>query len=136
MSTVVDEISPLEYGEDRFDLELSTATPDPRAFNAVQITVNVDRCLPEGVKLPLEFTVTSQSQQATFHRQVFRSVVPTVLTFRPAEGGTMLFRLAELYHNKWWGAVVLDVEGDVLVRAPVTNPPATSEQPVAVFAAP
>lgn len=134
MTTAVDEISPAYYGEDRFDLALSEQTPTARAFSPVQVTVDVERALPQGVKFPLEFTVTSSSTGATFHRQVFRSVVPTLLTFRPSEGGTMLFRLAELYHNKWWGALVLDVEGLVLTAAPRANPPPSAPEPVAVFA--
>lgn len=133
MTTIIDEISPSYYGEDRFDLELSPATPSPRAFSPIQVTVNIERALPEGVRLPLEFTVASQSGSATFHRQVFRSVIPTVLSFRPPEGGTMLFRLAELYHHNWWGAVVLEVEGTVLTPAPVSNPPTAPAPTVAVF---
>lgn len=131
--SIVDEISPQYYGEDRLRLELSAATPNPRAFSPVQVTVDASRALPEGLRLPLEFTVTSQSQGATFHRQVFRNVVPTLLTFRPPEGGTMLFRLAEQFHNRWWGAVVIDVEGDVVTTAPVTYPPTVPVPPLAIF---
>ena len=129
--TIVDEISPLDYGENRIDLQLETS--DPRVGEPVVVNVDASRADPDGLKLPLEFTVTSQSGAAVFHRQVFRSVVPTRVSFRPSEGGSVLFRVAELFHNKWFGALPVDVAGDVLELAPRRNPRVIQPAPEAVF---
>ncbi len=114
--SVVDEISPREIGEDRIDLELSTDTLSPIVFAPVIVLVGYDRCAPEGVVLPLEFTVTGPSGTATFQRRYYRRVRPVEVTFRPTEGGSHLIRIAEMFHNRWWGALVIDVAGDALDR--------------------
>jgi hypothetical protein len=114
--SVVDEISPREIGEDRINLELSTDTLNPIVFAPVIVIVSFERCLPEGVVLPLEFTVTGPSGKATFQRRYFRRVRPAEVTFRPTEGGSHLVRVAELFHNRWWGGLVIDVAGDPLDR--------------------
>lgn len=114
--SVVDEISPREIGEDRIDLELSTDTLTPIVFAPVIVLVSFERCAPNGVVLPLEFTVTGPSGKATFQRRYFRRVRPAEITFRPTEGGSHLIRLAEMFHNRWFGALVVDVAGDALDR--------------------
>ena len=114
--SIVDEISPRPYGEDRLDLALSAATSSPRVGDPVIVLVSYDRCDPEGVVLPLEFTVTGPSGKATFQRRYYRRVRPVEVTFRPTEGGSHLIRIAELFHNRWWGALVVTVAGDALER--------------------
>lgn len=112
--SVVDEISPREVGEDRIDLALDQETTSPQVFEPVIVQVDYSRCDPEGVVLPLELTVTGPSGQVT--RQFFRRTRPTEVSFRAQEGGSTLVRLAELYHNRWFGALVIDVAGDPLQR--------------------
>jgi hypothetical protein len=114
MSALVDELSPQEYGEDRIALTLSSETPSPRVFSPVIILVDLSRCVPEGVVLPLEFTVKGPSGSVTAQRRLLTRFVPNELTFRPTEGGSTLVRLAEIYHNRWFGVLVLDVLGDPL----------------------
>lgn len=114
--SVVDEISPREIGEDRIDLELSADTLVPIVFSPVIVLVSFERCLPEGVVLPLEFTITGPSGAATFQRRYYRRVQPVEITFRPTEGGSHLLRIAELFHNRWWGKLLIDVAGDPLDR--------------------
>lgn len=108
---VVDEVSPSSYGQDLIGLTLSSDTPLVRAFEAVIILVDYSSTLPAGVVLPLEFTVTSDSGAATFQRKVFRRVRPSQLVFIPREGGSHLVRLAEQHHNRFFGSLILEVEG-------------------------
>lgn len=108
---VVDEVSPAEYGEDRIVLALGPLQT-PRQFEAVTLTVDYSACEPEGIVLPLEMTVTSQSGAATFQRQVFERIVPSELAFVPREGGPHLVRLFERFHNRWFGAAQFDVIGE------------------------
>jgi hypothetical protein len=114
--SLIDELSPREYGEDRIVLRLSESTSEPRALSPVIVEVDFSACDPEGVVLPLELVVTGPSGKVTERRQVFRRRVPTELTFTPIEGGSTLVRLAEMFHNRWWGKLVIEVEGDPLDR--------------------
>lgn len=108
---VVDEVSPSYYGQDLIRLVLSTDTQFVRAFEPVIIEVDYSATLPSGVVLPLEYTVTSDSGAATYQRQVFRRVRPSQLVLIPREGGSHLVRLAEQQHNRWFGSLLLEVEG-------------------------
>lgn len=112
--SVADEICPREIGEDRIDLALNVATSSPQVFEPVIVDVDFSRCAPEGVVLPLEMTVTGPSGEVT--RTYFRRFLPAELSFRPQEGGSTLIRLAELYHNRWFGKLVVDIAGDPLQR--------------------
>ena len=112
--SVVDEISPREVGEDRIDLALDETTTSPQVFEPVIVNVDFSRCDPEGVVLPLELTITGPSGEVT--RQYFRRTVPSQVSFRPQEGGSTLVRVAEVFHNRWFGALVVDVAGDPLQR--------------------
>jgi hypothetical protein len=112
--SIADEISPSTYGEDRFDLTLSAETPLPQANAVVVVNVSYEGALPEGVVLPLELLIVGPSGLTTRQRQTFRRIKPTEITFRPVEGGSHLIRLAELYHHRWFGALVLTIAGDPL----------------------
>lgn len=113
MPSFLDEISPRYVGEDRLRLQLTTPNQLLRAFEPILITVDYSRALPEGITLPLEFTVTAPSE-ANSLRQVFSRFTPQQVAFTPREGGSHLVRLSELYHNQWWGKVVLEIAGDRL----------------------
>lgn len=108
---VVDEVSPVSYGQDLIKLTLSLQTQVVRAFEACIVEVDYAAALPAGVVLPLEFTVSSESGAALFQRRVFRRFAPSQLTFVPREGGVVLVRLAEQHHNRWFGSLQLLVEG-------------------------
>lgn len=112
---VVDEVSPESYGEDRIALSL-TPGQTPRQFEPVTISVDYDGCLPEGIMLPLEMTVTAPSGAATFQRQVFERLSPSELAFVPREGGEHLVRLAERFHNRWFGALQITIIGERAVE--------------------
>jgi hypothetical protein len=107
----LDEISPSYYGEDRIRVTLTDSDQLLQTFTPVLISVDYSATLPEGVVLPLEFTVTGPSgEQVT--RTVFRRFQPSGLTFLPREGGSHLVRLAEQFHNQWFGSLTLDIAGD------------------------
>ncbi len=111
---VVDEISPPEYGEDRIVLALNAQTTSPRVLQPFLVDVDYSAADPEGVKLPLEFSVIAPSGAQTSLLTEFRQVIPSQLVFRPLEGGEHLVRLAERFHNKWFGFLLVQVLGDEL----------------------
>ena len=112
MSTSQDELCPPDFGEDRLDLSLLTSGK-VRAFIQLSIAVNYARALPEGTTLPLEMIVQGPSPQS-YVRRVYSRSRPTVLLFSPKEGGSHLVVLREFAHNKWWGRIVIPVEGPLL----------------------
>ena len=114
MSAIAEALSPATYGEDRIDLTLSPETPTPIALSPVIILVSYERAEPEGLCLPLELTITGPSGRATFTRRFFRRLKPAEISFRPTEGGPTLIRLAELFHNRYFGKLVLDIAGSPL----------------------
>jgi hypothetical protein len=111
----VDEISPAEYAQDLLVLSLVPGQT-PRQFEAVLIDVDYSKADPAGIVLPLELTITGQSGVATFQRSQFTRVRPTQLSIIPREGGRLLVRLAEAHHNRWFGALELDVIGELATR--------------------
>lgn len=118
--SLVDEISPRTMGEDRIVLTLDAslaALPALLVFQPIILAVDYSACNPEGIVLPLEFTVTGPSGKATFQRRYFTRGAPAELTFTPTEGGSHLARLAECFHNRWWGSLLINVAGDALDRS-------------------
>jgi hypothetical protein len=109
--TFIDEMSPSYVGENRIRLTLARPDDPLVAFAAVLINVDYGKALPEGIELPLEFTVTSPTD-VNNTRQVFERFPPTQLAFTPREGGSHLVRLGEIFHNRWWGSLVLEISGD------------------------
>jgi hypothetical protein len=107
----LDDICPSYVGEDRLRLTLADPNDPLTAFRAVLIDVDYSRALPDGVMLPLEFTVAAPSE-VNNTRMLFRRFAPRQIAFTPREGGSFLVRLGELYHNKWWGSLVLEIAGD------------------------
>lgn len=111
MPSFLDEVSPRYMGEDRLRLTLSYPDAKLAAFTPILVSVDYSRALPAGVGLPLEFTVTAPSAVNSI-ATVFRAYIPQQLAFTPREGGRHLVRLAEQWHNRWWGSIELIVEGD------------------------
>lgn len=112
---VVDEVSPSSYGQDLIVLSLVPGQT-PRQFEAVLIDVDYSQCDPAGVVLPLGLTVTGESGAATFQEQTFAHQAPNQLAVIPREGGTMLVRLFEAHHNRWFGALEVPVIGELATR--------------------
>lgn len=116
MAEFIDEISPRYYGEDRLRLTLSVPNQLLRAFEPVLISIDYSAALPEGIVLPLELTITAPSD-VNSTRTVYRRFVPNEVAFTPREGGSHLVRIGELWHNGWWGRLVLPIDGDRLSLA-------------------
>ena len=121
----VDDICPSYVWTKR--IKLAPATTDaPRAFNAIDLTVGIDTVADAdgvlarvGLMLPLELTVTSPSAE-NFFRHVYRRFIPSAVTFTPHEGGRHRVVLREVFHNRFFGALDLDVAGET--TDPRANP--------------
>ncbi|WP_437759472.1 hypothetical protein [Sorangium sp. So ce1389] len=115
MAEQYDVLNPPSLGEQRIKLarvlpEGQSTVPPARAFSPVDLEVDYAGCLPEGVVLPLELVVVAPSPSG-FVQRTYRRVRPATVTFSPKEGGAHLVRLAEVGHARWWGSIVIDVQG-------------------------
>lgn len=114
MAGVLDDLAPAEAGAAAIKLQRASTT-QARAFSPVDIAVSIEALATEaarvGLSTPLELTVTPPTASG-FERRVFRRAVPSVVTFTPREGGLHLVRLREVGHNRWWGAIEIDVAGE------------------------
>jgi len=109
--TLIDELSPETIGEDRISLALVAGLAPPRAFAPVLVMVDYERCLPEGVALPLELLIAAPSAGNVI-RRVLRRAAPRVIAFTPREGGLHGVLVRELAHNRWVGKLRIVVAGD------------------------
>lgn len=108
----LDEICPDYVGADKIRLSLAKSVIQPlQAFAVIDVNVDYSGCAPQGVVLPLVFTVVSPSS-ANFVRRLIRSSRPSAVSFVPREGGRHIVRVGELGHNHWFGVLVLDVAGE------------------------
>lgn len=105
----IERISPAYIGEMRIGL---TATPTaPTAYEPVTISVDYSRCSPTGIVLPLELLIQAPTSTNVV-RRYFRRSAPDSFSFTPSEGGRWGVLLREVAHNRWKGALSLDVAGE------------------------
>lgn len=110
---LIDEISPTYIGEDRIALTLSDPNVSVLAFVPFQVDVNYDAAEPEGLVLPLELVFQSPSGKV-IKRTVFARTPPSSLLLVPRERGQHFLLLREMFHNRWQGRLVIDVQGEDL----------------------
>lgn len=107
---LLDEVCASDVGEPLIGVSL--ADPDARlvAHTPIDLTIDYGR-LTTGVVLPLVITISSGRSAQSFRRILFSRVAPEAFTFTPREGGRHLVRVAELYHQRWWGYLYLEISG-------------------------
>lgn len=109
----MDELSPRYIREKRLDISLDQSLVKAKAFSALVLNVSYARTLPEGIMLPLIFEVQGPSPQSYQRREYLRTA-PSSIIWTPREGGPHLVTLREAAHNRWWGSLSLDVEGELI----------------------
>lgn len=112
VDSLIEEISPSYVRAKRFDLTLEP-NAKARANNALLVNVSYSRALPEGVMLPLVLEIQGTSSKS-YQRREFTRAAPSAIIFTPREGGPHLVTLREAAHNRWFGTLKLDVEGELL----------------------
>ena len=113
MADRLDEICPPYVADSLIALQLSSDTLEPRAFGVVDVLFDFSACdVNGGIVLPLELLVTAPSPE-NFRRVFFRHQPPALFTFRPQEAGRHLVRIAEVFHNRAWGALLINVGGEL-----------------------
>lgn len=110
---LIDEISPPYVGEDKLVLSLADPAIALLAFVSFQVDIDYSGALPSGVKLPLEL-VFQGPNTGQLQRQLFTLSAPSSLLLVPRSRGQHFILLRELYHNRWQGRLLVDVQGDDL----------------------
>jgi hypothetical protein len=110
---LIDEMSPSYIREKRVDLTLDASVSKVRAFQPALLNISYERVKPEGMMLPLVLEVQGPSAQS-YQRREFTKTLPVAFIFTPREGGPHLVTLREVGHNRWWGSLTLDAEGELL----------------------
>lgn len=109
----IDDISPSYVREKRIDLALDASVVKLRAGSSILLTVSYARALPAGAMLPLVLEIQGPSA-GSYQRREFTRNAPATIAFKPVEGGSHLVTLREAAHNRWWGSLQLEVEGELL----------------------
>lgn len=111
----IDDFSSIVIGSDRLKISFDPRTLKPQANAAVIFSVDYSGADADGgVVLPLVFTVQAPTV-AGYYRKIFRRSVPTELVYFPISSGPHLVRLAEVGHNRFFGAFPFQVAGDPIV---------------------
>jgi hypothetical protein len=108
---LLDEVCRADVGEQFITLSLTDPDAPLIAHQPIALQISYELALPSGVALPLVATVSSGRSLPSYQRRVFRRVAPAEFTFTPREGGRHLVRISEVYHQRWWGFIYLDVVG-------------------------
>jgi len=111
MSSFADTIAPAYLGEQRISLSLSEETGAPTEGAPVIVELDYAKAEPEGVTLPIVCTVFAPSGRALLSR-VFTRMLPASLEWSPDEAGPHLVRVGEMFHNLWFGSLIVHVTGD------------------------
>ena len=110
-TNAIDELSPDYVGSKRIKLTNADPLTTPRSFRAVVIDVDYSDADEIGeVELPIELIVGAPTDE-NFIRQIFYDLVPSQVAFTPKEGGSFLIMVREVFHNKIFGTLRVEVEG-------------------------
>lgn len=82
----------------------------PRVFGHIDITVDYSKATPNGgIVLPLEVIITPPTPSLA-ERRVLRRFAPPMVVILPREPGGHLITIREMFHNKFWGSIRVDVK--------------------------
>lgn len=114
----IEVLAPRSVRSQLITLALANPLVTPQAFVAIDISVALSgQALLSGLALPLQLSVTAPSSSINgtpVYQHTFRRSIPSLISYRPREGGQHIILLRELTHMRWWGALSLNVAGDPL----------------------
>lgn len=111
--TPYDELSAAWVGAEALKLSLVDPLSPKRANVAIDLEVDYSGAGEEGVTLPLEQLAVGPSP-ASFRRHVHRRQQPSIITFTPPQGGRHIVTLRQVYGDKLFGKLAVEVEGELL----------------------
>lgn len=113
MTARIDELAPAYIGEDKITLQLDDPAVSLVAFEPFQVNIDYTATEPYGLQLPLEL-VLQGPRAGQHHRRLFHHSRPSSVILIPEQGGRHFILFRELYHNRWQGRLMVDVDGEDL----------------------
>ena len=110
-SASLDEIAPEYLRDQRFTVRID-GDDTPAANRAVLLVCGYAGAAPQGASPPLIFEAKGPSRLG-YRKSVFYRA-PATIVWVPREGGLHLITIRELAHNRWFGSLRVQVEGDPL----------------------
>ena len=114
-----DLVSPTYIGEKRIDIQLSKDTAVD-ALKPITIEFNYGRVGQDGVQIPLDLVVQpgfgGGGEGNGYLEKVFFRDPPSQFTFTVPTAGQFLIVLKERFHNRFWGSLLINVEGEYFSR--------------------
>lgn len=109
MATVPEEIAG-DLGEQLIGLSRDPQTSlNPRAFDFVDLIINLDSIPIGGLVLPVELTVSPANNLKNYQRKYFRKFLPEIVTVRVLDSGPHTVRIAEVGHMRSYGEITFEV---------------------------
>jgi hypothetical protein len=115
MSEIIDTISPVFIGEDKFTLTIDEASKPLLSYKPISINIDYSEAdLEGGVVLPIVIVVQPAFGDGTgYIRKTFSRSAPSSFSFFASAGaGDYLIVVKEYGHNQWQGRLVITVGGD------------------------
>ena len=107
------------------ELEKVTSTQDVTgdvfAFDPVTVNLDYSKCetandAGEGVVVPIEViiqpTFGDGGEAGGYRNKIFRREAPSSFTFSVSAAGQYLIVVKEIFHNQWWGRLLINIQGD------------------------
>jgi hypothetical protein len=114
MSEIIDTISPVYIGEDKFTLTVAEASKPLLSYKPISINIDYSETDTTGVVLPIVIVVQPAFGDGTgYIRKTFSRSAPSSFSFFASAGaGDYLIVVKEYGHNQWQGRLVITVGGD------------------------
>jgi hypothetical protein len=114
MTEIIDTISPVYIGEDKFTLTIDEASKPLLSYKPLSINIDYSEADPEGVVLPIIIVVQPAFGDGTgYIKKTFSRSAPSTFSFFASAGaGDYLILVREYGHNQWQGRLVITVGGD------------------------
>lgn len=114
MSELIDSISPVFVGSDKFILEIDEGSKPVLSYRPVTINIDYSAVGTVGVGLPIIAVVQPAFGDGTgYSKTTFSLSKPSSFTFFTSVGaGDYLVLIKEFGHNQWQGRLIVTVGGD------------------------
>jgi hypothetical protein len=112
----LDEVSPASVGEDAITVKVAEGSRARLIVGKIiDLTVDYSSADPEGIQLPLRFTIQGPTRES-FDERYFSNIRPKSISFVPLVAGTYFILLKECFNNRRQGRLRVTISGERSAR--------------------